>query len=68
MIERRNQMTEQEKSQKILAAEEALRQAKARLSRAKREEKEKNREKNVMLNKKKNMNWKMETEFLPLVI
>lgn len=34
-------MTEQEKSQKVLAAEEALRQAKARLSRAKREEKEK---------------------------
>ncbi len=34
-------MTEQEKSQKFLAAEEALRQAKARLSRVKREEKEK---------------------------
>ncbi len=34
-------MTEQEKSQKVLAAEEALRQAKARLSKAKKEEKEK---------------------------
>lgn len=34
-------MTEQEKSQKVIAAEEALRQAKARLSRVKKEEKEK---------------------------
>ena len=34
-------MTEQEKSQKVLDAEEAVRQAKARLSRVKKEEREK---------------------------